>query len=192
MSHCLTGFTATAIQRLEILGTVLRIEAFRHIATNRFGRSEALIPKPTEITPVVPCLPFNSQRQFIEQLIEDGSLSLNEMKLAVTYHDPCDLGRHGDIYESPRKILHAIPGLTLIELEDNRAKSICCGGGGNLEMSDADLSGRVAQKKIEEIQKTGAKTVITSCQQCVRTIKARARQEKIDLDVIDMTAFVLQ
>jgi heterodisulfide reductase subunit D len=130
--------------------------------------------------------------QFIEQMIEDGSLLLNEMDMTVTYHDPCDLGRHGGIFESPRKILSAIPGLTLVELEDNRAKSVCCGGGGNLEVADADLSGTVAQKKIEEIQKTGAKTVITSCQQCVRTIKSRARRQKIDLDVVDITEFILQ
>jgi heterodisulfide reductase subunit D len=130
--------------------------------------------------------------QFIEHLIEDGALSLNEMDTTVTYHDPCDLGRQGGVYESPRNILRAIPGLTLIELEESRAKSVCCGGGGNLEMADADLSGIVAQKKIEEIQKTGAKTVITSCQQCVRTIKAGVRRQKIDLDVVDMTEFVLK
>jgi heterodisulfide reductase subunit D len=130
--------------------------------------------------------------QFIEELIEDGSLSLNEMDVAVTYHDPCDLGRHGGVFESPRKILSAIPGLTLIELEDNRVKSVCCGGGGNLEMTDSDLSGTVAQKKIEEIQRTGAKTVITSCQQCIRTIKSRATRQKIDLEVVDITDFVLK
>ena len=77
-------------------------------------------------------------------------------------------------------------------MENNRAKSVCCGGGGNLEMTDAGLSGIVAQKKIEEIQRTGAGTVVTSCQQCVRTIKGRVRREKIDLNVMDITELVLK
>jgi heterodisulfide reductase subunit D len=130
--------------------------------------------------------------QFLERLIQDGSLSLNQMSVTVTYHDPCDLGRQGGVFESPRRILKAVPGVTLVELGDNRAKSVCCGGGGNLEMADAGLSGTVAQKKIEEIQKTGAQIVVTSCQQCVRTIKGRARRQKIDLDVVDITEFVLR
>jgi len=130
--------------------------------------------------------------QFIERLIDDGAIPLAEMNTTVTYHDPCDLGRNGGVYDAPRQILKSIPGLTLVELENNRAQSVCCGGGGNLEMADSDLSGTIAQKKIEEIQRTGAKTVVTSCQQCVRTIKARARRQKVDLNVLDITELVLQ
>jgi heterodisulfide reductase subunit D len=114
------------------------------------------------------------------------------MKTTVTYHDPCDLGRNGGVYDAPRQVLKAIPGLTLVELENNRAQSVCCGGGGNVEMADADLSGSVAEKKIAEIQRTGAKTVVTSCQQCVRTIKARVRRQKADLNVVDITELVLK
>jgi heterodisulfide reductase subunit D len=66
------------------------------------------------------------------------------------------------------------------------------GGGGNVEMADPNLSGAVAQKKLEEIRRTGAHTVVTSCQQCVRTIKGRARRQKMDLLVMDVTEIVLQ
>jgi heterodisulfide reductase subunit D len=130
--------------------------------------------------------------QFIEKLIEDGALSFKEMNATVTYHDPCDLGRNGGVFDAPRRILKAIPGLTLLELENNRAKSVCCGGGGNVEMADGNLSGMVAQKKIEEIERAGADAVVTSCQQCVRTIKSRARRQKIDLNVMDITELVLK
>jgi len=130
--------------------------------------------------------------QFIDRLIGDGTIPLREMNSTVTYHDPCDLGRNGGVYDAPRKILKSIPGVTFVELEKNRAQSVCCGGGGNLEMADSTLSGTVAQKKIEEIQRTGAKTVVTSCQQCVRTIKSRVRRQKLDLNVIDITELVLQ
>jgi len=130
--------------------------------------------------------------QFIERLIEEDAISLKEMNTTVTYHDPCDLGRNSGVYDAPRNILSSIPGLTLVELEKRGAQSVCCGGGGNLEMADSTLSGDVAQKKIEEIQRSGAKTVVTSCQQCVRTIKTRARRQKIDLDVVDITDLVLK
>jgi heterodisulfide reductase subunit D len=130
--------------------------------------------------------------QFLEKLVGDGTIPLKEIKMTVTYHDPCDLGRNSGVYDAPRNILKSIPGLTFVELEKNSAQSICCGGGGNLEMADPNLSGTVAQKKIEQIQKTGAKTVVTSCQQCVRTIKSKARTQKIDLDVLDITELVLQ
>ena len=130
--------------------------------------------------------------EYIERLIGEGAISMGELTTTVTYHDPCDLGRHGGVYDSPRWILRSIPGLTLVELEKNRSLSVCCGGGGNLEMADPDLSGTVAQKKIEQIQQTGAKTVVTSCQQCIRTIKSRARRQKIDLDVLDITELVVK
>jgi len=130
--------------------------------------------------------------QLIEKLIGDGAIRLGAVNAAVTYHDPCDLGRNGGVYDAPRRILKSIPGLTLLELENNRAQSVCCGGGGNLELADPDLSSVLAQKKIEEIQRTGAKTVVTSCQQCIRTIRARAARQEIDLDVWDITELVVQ
>jgi len=102
------------------------------------------------------------------------------------------LGRNGGIYDAPRQILKSIPGLNLVELENRLAQSVCCGGGGNLEMADPVLSGTLAQKKLDEIKQTGAKTVVSSCQQCVRTIKSRARRQKINLDVRDITELVLK
>ncbi|MDI7260556.1 MAG: (Fe-S)-binding protein [Thermodesulfobacteriota bacterium] len=130
--------------------------------------------------------------QFIERLIKNGTLQLRKVSTSVTYHDPCDLGRNGGVYDAPREILKSIPGLTLVELGNIRAQSVCCGGGGNLEMADSALSGTLAQKKIEEIQRTGANTVVTSCQQCIRTIKSRARRQKINLNVLDISELVIK
>ena len=130
--------------------------------------------------------------EFLEKIITEGALPLKEVKMTVTYHDPCDLGRNSGVFEAPRRILNSIPGLTVVELESNRAKSICCGGGGNVEMADPKLSGAVAQKKLEEIRRSGAEAVVTSCQQCVRTIKGRARRQKMDLRVMDISEIVLQ
>lgn len=137
-------------------------------------------------------LKLSHSTQFVEKLIKGGAISLGELKETVTYHDPCDLGRNAGIFDPPREILRSIPGLAFVELAGNRNQSICCGGGGNLEMADAALSGRVAQNKIEEVRQTGAGTVVTACQQCVRTIKGKVRREKLDLDVVDITDIVVR
>lgn len=129
--------------------------------------------------------------QLLERLIKEKKLPLKEVHVTVTYHDPCDLGRNSGVYDPPREVLKMIPGVTLVELEHNRENAICCGGGGNVEMVDPELSARIAQKKIEEIQNTGADIVITSCQQCVRTISTRARKQGIKLKVMDLTEIVL-
>jgi len=130
--------------------------------------------------------------ELLEQLILEKKIPLKEISTTVTYHDPCDLGRNSGIFESPRRVLQSIPGIELVEMPNNRQLTNCCGGGGNLEMVDPDLAAEVAQMKIEEILETGAKMVVTSCQQCVRTIATRARRQKIDLVVKDLTELVAQ
>jgi len=129
--------------------------------------------------------------QFIKELIEEGKISFREKNVNITYHDPCDLGRGSEVYDPPREILRAIPGVELVEMESNRKQCKCCGGGGNLEMVDPELSAALAQEKIKEIQATGADTVITACQQCVRTIMTTARRKKIPIRAMDVTEFVL-
>lgn len=131
-----------------------------------------------------------SAGEFLEQLILNNRLSLKAVNATVTYHDPCDLGRVGGIFDPPRNVIKAIPGIRLVELPNNREMSVCCGGGGNVEMVDPELSGEVAQMKIEEIRETGADMVVSSCQQCLRTIATRARRRDIDLVVKDLTDLV--
>ncbi len=130
--------------------------------------------------------------QFIKTLVDKGKVSFKEKKIKVTYHDPCDLGRASGVYEAPREILLAIPGVELVEMENNREQCKCCGGGGNLEMVDPELSAALAQEKINQIQATGAETVITACQQCVRTILTTARRKEIPINAMDITEFVLK
>ena len=130
--------------------------------------------------------------QFIRKLIDEGKIGFKEKKMRVTYHDPCDLGRASGVYEAPREVLRAIPGVELVEMEGNRDQCKCCGGGGNLEMVDPELSAALAQEKIKEIQATGANAVITSCQQCIRTIMTTARRKKIPVTAMDITEFVLK
>ncbi len=130
--------------------------------------------------------------QFIKKLIDEGKISFKGKTTKVTYHDPCDLGRASGVYEAPRQILQAIPGVELLELERNREECRCCGGGGDLEMVRPDLSAALAETKIEEIKATGADMVISACQQCIRTILTTARKKKIPIVAMDITEFVLK
>jgi heterodisulfide reductase subunit D len=131
--------------------------------------------------------------QLIAGLIKDGRITpKKEINVTATYHDPCDLGRNTGVYEEPREVIQAIPGLKFKELPTNRKFAICCGGGGNLEMTDAELSGEIAQMKLDSIRDIEAEMVITACQQCVRTMATRARRQKIDLAVKDLTELVVE
>ncbi len=130
--------------------------------------------------------------QMLHEMVREGRIALKEIKARVTYHDPCDLGRNSGVFEEPRQVLKAIPGIELVEMPNNRQLSTCCGGGGNVEMVNPELSAKVAQMKLQAILDTGADMVVSSCQQCLRTIATRARRQKLDLVVKDLTELVLE
>lgn len=128
--------------------------------------------------------------QWLAEALRDELLPLKPLNLTVTYHDPCDLGRSAGVYDAPREVLRLLPGVTFVELEHNREACHCCGGGGSLEMFDADLTARIADQKVEEILATGADVVATACQQCVRTITAAVRRKEAPVKVMDLTELV--
>jgi heterodisulfide reductase subunit D len=128
--------------------------------------------------------------EFLMELVKDKRVPLKDLPLKVTYHDPCDLGRGAHVYEAPREVIRSIPGVNLIELPRNRRDCQCCGGGGNLEMMDAKLSSEIAKRKIEEVLGTGAQAVVTSCQQCVRTMTTYVKRNKVPIEVMDITELV--
>lgn len=128
--------------------------------------------------------------QFLKELISSDRLPLRNKPITVTYHDPCDLGRGSQEYDAPREVIRAIPGVKLVELKHNREDCLCCGGGGNLEMIDADLTAAIAGEKIDEVMATGADALITACQQCVRTMNTYVRRNKISLDVMDIVQLI--
>lgn len=125
--------------------------------------------------------------EYVLDLVRSGSVPLGRLDTRVTYHDPCDLGRGGGVFNDPRELLRAVPGLELVEMEHHGRHSLCCGGGGNLEMIDPKLSSDMAARRVAEAQATGAEIVVTSCQQCVRTLATHVRRNKVALEVIDLT-----
>jgi Fe-S oxidoreductase len=131
--------------------------------------------------------------EFLADLLEGDRLPLRDdlREQVVTYHDPCDLGRKSSVFEAPRRILSQIPGLTLVEMPENREGSHCCGGGGNLESFDPELSSAIAARRIHQATETGAKTVLSACQQCERTLFSAARSERVRIRAKDIVEAVL-
>jgi len=128
--------------------------------------------------------------ELLVDLVKKNRVPLKPLDITVTYHDPCDLGRGARVFEAPREVIRAVPGVKFVELPRNRENCQCCGGGGNLEMMDARLSSEIAKRKIEEILSTGAQAVVTSCQQCVRTMTTYVKRNKVQLEVMDITQLV--
>jgi heterodisulfide reductase subunit D len=128
--------------------------------------------------------------EVIAGLLEQGKMSLGETKSTVTYHDPCDLGRNAGMYDLPRRIISQIPGIEFIELEFNREYCNCCGSGGDLLASNQALSLEIAARKIDEIIRTGAESVVTACPSCVRAMTMAKLAQKSPLRVMDISQLV--
>jgi heterodisulfide reductase subunit D len=110
----------------------------------------------------------------------------------VTYHDPCDLGRKLNITGAPRNMLKSLNGVTFSEMRFSGEEGKCCGGGGNLEMVNPELSLGIAAKRINEALETGAEYLLSSCQQCKRTLQNAARKGRVRIKVMDILEFLLQ
>ena len=109
--------------------------------------------------------------QLLDRLLKEGRLTpIHAVDLKVTYHDPCYLGRHNQIYEEPRAVLQSIPGLELIEMVHSREKSLCCGGGGGGAWSILPKGQHVGVARIYEALSTGAQVVATACPFCIRML----------------------
>jgi len=131
-------------------------------------------------------LTFQHATEHLAQLVAEGRLALGPVQEAVTYHDPCDLGRKSGVYEAPRDVLRAIPGLELRELVATRENSLCCGGGGDVEIADREVTTGVATRRLGQVQATGVRTLVSACQQCKRTLQEAARSNRIRIRVLDI------
>ncbi|MEW5717987.1 MAG: (Fe-S)-binding protein, partial [Chloroflexota bacterium] len=128
--------------------------------------------------------------EFVADLLTEHLLEPQPQETRVTYHDPCDLGRNSGIYDPPRQVLRAIPGLELVEMAECREHALCCGGGGNMEVVDPDLVVAIARRRLAQALDTGASFLVTPCQQCKRTLANAARTERARLKVLDLNEFV--
>jgi len=130
--------------------------------------------------------------EYLKQLLDQGGIELGEVERIVTYHDPCDLGRKSGVFDAPRALLNSIPGLEFREMAMHGENAMCCGGGGDVEISDRQVTGEVGVLRMQQAQETGAEAVISACQQCKRTLLTGARQAKIRMRAMDISELVLE
>ncbi len=131
--------------------------------------------------------------ELLEQLISDGKIIFkNPINEKVTYHDPCHLGRGMKIYQPPRNVLKAIPGIELVEMYPNKHASYCCGAGGGIKVSNPDLALAIGAEKIPLVKKTGASLLTTSCGYCRTNFLDVIEKDNAAIEVKDITELVAQ
>ena len=125
----------------------------------------------------------------IAQFLEGVELNVQTDK-RVTYHDPCDLGRHCGIYEQPRRTIRAIAP-NFVEMPSHHADALCCGAGGGVRGAYAKNSIAMARRRLLEAESVGAEVVLTACNSCIHNLtNAKLRRQKFKIHTI--TEFVNQ
>ncbi len=133
--------------------------------------------------------------QLLDQLLEQGKLKFGrEIKKRVIYHDPCYLGRHSGIYDEPRRVLQAIPGIELLEFRDSRENSLCCGGGGGRIWMETKKGERFSDLKLEEALEAGAEVLALACPYCLLNFEdsVLSMGKESVIEVKDISELVLE
>ncbi len=132
---------------------------------------------------------FVSITRFCADILKSKKIKTKKLKLgAVTYHDPCHLGRFSKEYAAPREIMKRL-GLDVVEMWRTGNNSLCCGAGGGVNVNRPDLAKKYADNRWREIKATGAQTLLTACVFC----NANLRQGKPkNIAMLDITSAVAQ
>jgi Fe-S oxidoreductase len=114
-------------------------------------------------------VPIKHYTQKIDELLTEGRLAFTgKFNKKVVYHDPCFLGKHNKVFDEPRRVLQSIPGLTYVEFDRCRERSLCCeGGGGRMWIEAFDAKDRTANIRVKEAIELGAEVIATACPFCL-------------------------
>lgn len=127
----------------------------------------------------------NKVKDFSEFLIGIGLVTeMGTVKRKITYHDPCHLSHYQKIREPQRTVLKSIPGVEFVELGE---ADMCCGAAGSYAFKNYDLSMKVLDRKMNNVEKTGADILVSSCPACVMQLSSGVKQRKIPVDVLEIT-----
>ena len=140
--------------------------------------------------------PVEHVSQVIAREVKSGMIKFQpaETGTVYTYHDPCYLGRHNQIYDDPRNVLDAIPGLKRVEMKRSRDRSFCCGGGGLMLFYEPKEEERIGVKRVRMAAEAGANVIVTACPFCMVNIEDAIKVAGLEgkMTAIDLAELVDQ
>jgi len=145
--------------------------------------------------------PVEHISQVIAREVKAGKIKFNPIannkeneKSVYVYHDPCYLGRHNQIYDDPRDVLDAIPGLKRVEMTRSRDRSFCCGGGGLMLFYEPKEEQRMGVKRVQMAAEAGANVMVTACPFCMVNIEDAIKVAGLEgkMTAIDLAELVEQ
>jgi heterodisulfide reductase subunit D len=122
--------------------------------------------------------------ELLAPLVKDKKLTLGGLAKRVTYHDPCTLGRGFRIFDAPRQLLTGLTGLKLVEMEDNRERSLCCGA--NPWAYCNAVNRQVQGQRLAQAKATGAEILVTACPKCQIHLKCAQKSGDCHVDQIEI------
>ncbi len=135
--------------------------------------------------------------KLFSDLLADGKLKLSgTIAKKVTYHDPCYLGRHSEIYDEPRSLISAVTAGNLVEMKRIKKESLCCGAGGGRLWMETKPEWRFSDLRIHEACETGASLLATACPYCISMLedsrKTTNKEDQIEIkDIAELVAEVI-
>ncbi len=141
--------------------------------------------------------PVEHISQFIARNVKSGAIRLtgaNGDGKVYTYHDPCYLGRHNDVYDDPRAALDAIAGLKRVEMQRCRDRSFCCGGGGLMLFYEPEEEQRMGVLRVEMAAAAGANVIVTACPFCLVNMEDAIKVAGLEgkMEAIDLSELIVQ
>lgn len=175
------------------------IDTFNEVYANYKGKKKVVVTCPHCFTTIGRDykqqgfeLEMLHHTQLLNTLVKTGRLKpVTQSSNSLTYHDPCYLGRHNQIYEPPRELLEST-GVELIEMPRNQERSFCCGAGGGRMWMEEKLGTRINMNRVEEAINTGAKEVAVACPFCRVMVSDGVTAKGSDTNVIDVAQVLLR
>ncbi|NDA95752.1 MAG: (Fe-S)-binding protein, partial [Actinobacteria bacterium] len=130
--------------------------------------------------------------QLLNQLVREGRLiAINKSEKSLTYHDPCYLGRHNQVFEAPRELLGAT-GVTITEMPRNQERSFCCGAGGGRMWMEEKLGTQINLNRVDEALATGVEEVAVACPFCRVMVTDGVAARESQVQVLDVAQALLR
>ncbi|WP_438314916.1 (Fe-S)-binding protein [Sporosarcina sp. FA9] len=122
--------------------------------------------------------------EMLYDLVSKGILKPeHEINETITFHDSCYLGRYNDVYDPPREILRAIPGVQLVEMERSREDGMCCGAGGGMMWMEEDVGQRVNVARTEQALEVSPGIISSGCPYCLTMLSDGTKAKEVENSV---------